>query len=57
MEGTVSRTYRLPPKLAADLKAIARREGTPENHEAVVAIRAHVDADKQRRRVKGEQGK
>lgn len=42
-------TLRLPIKLAQELKTLAARERTSQNHEATVAIRAHVDADKQRR--------
>ena len=40
---------RLPPKLHSELESLARRENTSKNYEATVAIRAHVDADKQRR--------
>lgn len=45
-EATVTKTHRLPPKLAADLAALARREGTSENYEMTVALRAHIDASK-----------
>ena len=48
-QGTVTLTPRVPPKLAEDLKRLAAREGTTMNHEMNVALRRHVDADKQRR--------
>lgn len=41
-------TLRLPIKLANDLETLASRERTSQNHEATVAIRAHLDANKRR---------
>ena len=48
-EGTTAFQVRLPPKMHRELTALASRERTSMNYEAVVAIRAHLDADKQRR--------
>jgi len=48
-EQTSSLYVRLPPVLHRELEALARREKTSKNYEATVAIRAHVDANKQRR--------
>lgn len=49
-EGVKVVTLRLPIALARSLETLAARERTSQNHEATVAIRAHLDADKQRRR-------
>lgn len=48
-EGTITLTHRVPPVLADQLKRLALREGTSQNHEMTVALRAHLDADRQRR--------
>ena len=47
--GTATIYLRVPPALADDLKRLAQRERTTVNHEATVALRAHIDADRQRR--------
>lgn len=51
-EGTITLTHRVPPVLADQLKRLALREGTSQNHEMTVALRAHLDADRQRRNAK-----
>jgi len=40
---------RMPEKLHADLARLAAREGTSMNHEMLIALRSHLDADKTRR--------
>ncbi len=49
LEGTITKTHRLPPLLARELRALAARHGTSENHEMTVALRAHVDANKRQK--------
>lgn len=44
--GTVTKTHRIAPKLAMELRALAAKHGTSENHEMTVALRAHIDASK-----------
>lgn len=46
---TVTLTHRVEPKLAAELKRLAQREGTSANHEMTEALQAYVDADRKRR--------
>ena len=43
---------RMPAKMMRELQALADRERRSKNGEANVAIRAHLDADKQRRAAK-----
>lgn len=47
-EGTITLTHRVPPVLADQLKRLALREGTSQNHEMTVALRTHLDADRKR---------
>ena len=49
LEGTVTKTHRIPPVLARELRALAAKHGTSENHEMTVALRAHIDANKRTR--------
>ena len=42
-------TVRLPSKMAKDFAALADRDRRSKNGQAIVAIRAMLDADKQRR--------
>ena len=49
-QGTVTLTHRVPPAMADQLKRLAQREGTSANHEMTMALRAHLDADRQRRK-------
>jgi hypothetical protein len=44
--GTVTKTHRIPPKMAQELRALASKHGTSENHEMTVALRAHLDASR-----------
>lgn len=44
----VTKTHRIPPELARKLTALAKREGTSENYEMTVALRAHVDSSSKR---------
>ena len=46
----VARTIRLPATMNRELEKLARREFSSANREIIVAIRAHLDADKQRRK-------
>jgi predicted transcriptional regulator len=43
-------TVRLPPKMMRELQELADRERRSKNGEANIAIRAHLDRDKQRRK-------
>ena len=42
-------TVRMPRLMAREFAKLAERERRSKNGEALVAIRAHLDADKQRR--------
>ena len=46
----VARTVRLPRAMNLELERLARRELSSANREILVALRAHLDADKQRRK-------
>lgn len=46
---TVAFTARLPRKLVEELDRLAAREASSRNRELLIAARAHLDADKQRR--------
>jgi len=46
---TVSFTCRMPRTLVDQLDRLAKREFSSRNRELQVAVRAHLDADKQRR--------
>ena len=47
--GFVQFSVRVPEKMHAELVRLAGREFSSLNREATIAIRAHLDADKQRR--------
>lgn len=42
-------SVRLPKAMHAQLAAVAKREYSSLNREVTIAVRAHLDADKQRR--------
>lgn len=49
---TVAFTARLPRKMVDELDKLAARESSSRNREILIAARAHLDADKQRRSAK-----
>ena len=50
--GTVQLNVRVAPELAVKLRRLAAKQNTSLNHEANVALRAHIDANEQTRKGK-----